>query len=411
MRTRMATIGIALLLCAVTLVLAQNGDDLFRQARAKEVVDGDIPAAIQIYERIVRDFSSNRPLMAQALFQLGECYERLNQQTKSREYFQRIVDQFKDQTDTFARATSRIGPIGDRTKRVEVKTPYSDDPTSFAISPDGRSLVYLATVDGKNQLWLHRFDTEKAVPVRGTDNGGFNCCGLTPFWSPDSRSIGFFADGKLKSVDLERGTVRTLADAPFPQGGTWNSAGDIVYSSTLFAPLYRVSARDGAERVEVQMNSTRVGRPHFLPDGRRFLFYARVGSQPILKIGSLDNPDVQTLSVGAASSAAFVSPDRLVYTSGLTLFAQRMDTATLQLTGTASRLADRVATFGTTLGLGAVSASAAGPIAYRASSVAERRLSWRRRNGQQAGVLGLPDNEDARGIRFAPNGGTIALTR
>jgi hypothetical protein len=215
-----------LVLCASALLLAQTGEDLFRQAREKEVVDGDIPAAILLYERVVREFPSNRALVAQSLLQLGECYERLNQPAKSREAFRRIVAQFKDQAESYARAGDRLNADADGRKRVEIKTPYTEDPLAFAISPDGRSVVYEATVNGKRQLWLHSLDTGKASPIAGTENSaedlGGSEGGARPFWSPNGQSIGFFADRKLKIVAASGGIAKILADAPTPRGGSWN---------------------------------------------------------------------------------------------------------------------------------------------------------------------------------------------
>src|SRR5262245_61915214 len=97
MRTRTAAATAVLLLCSVSLILAQSAEALFQEARRKAEVDSNILAAIQIYERIVRDFPSNRAFVAQSLFQLGESYERVNQPAKSEQYFQRVVDEFKDQ--------------------------------------------------------------------------------------------------------------------------------------------------------------------------------------------------------------------------------------------------------------------------------------------------------------------------
>ena len=104
-----------------------TAEDIFKEACKKDVVDGDIPAAIQIYDRNSFATFPNRALFAQSLFQLGESYERLNQPSKSREYFQRIVDQFKDQSGTWARAANRLAAISDGRKRSEIKTPYNLD--------------------------------------------------------------------------------------------------------------------------------------------------------------------------------------------------------------------------------------------------------------------------------------------
>jgi Tol biopolymer transport system component len=408
MPTRTIVIRISFLIAAVSLMLAQTGDDLFKQARNKEVVDADIPGAIELYERVVREFPANRALVAQSLLQLGECYERLNQPAKSREAFQRIVAQYKDQADVYARAAARLAPAPDTRKRVEIKTPFSWDPIAFALSPDGKTLVALASQTLGGQLWLYHLDTGKSELLPGTENP-HNCCGQTPFFSPEGRSIGFFAEGKLKTIDLQSRRVRVLAAAPFPQGGAWSQDDTIVFSSTLFAPLKRLSAL--VENGPVESLAAAVGRPHFLPDGRRFLFYARVSRTPILRIGSLDNADVQTLSVNGPSGASFVSPNHLFYTGGGSFFHQPLDPLTLQAAGSPERLADSVATFGTSLGTAAFSASASGPVAYRTGLVATRRFTWWDRKGQRVGFLGAADKEDPAYVRFSPNGRSLSFTR
>ena len=89
--------------------------------------------------------------------------------------------------------------------RVDISTPLTTAPLSLAISPDGQTIAFVATADGQSRLWLRSLVTGSAQPVKGTDGAEF------PFWSPDSRSIGFFAEGKLSRLDVDGGSVRTLA--------------------------------------------------------------------------------------------------------------------------------------------------------------------------------------------------------
>src|SRR5262249_42741563 len=96
--------------------------------------------------------------------------------------------------------------------RVEVSTPSTDDPTSFAISPDGRSLVFLASHESKSQLWLRPLDSVAAQLLPGTDGASY------PFWSPDSASVGFFADGKLKRIDIAGGAPQVLTNVTAGRG-------------------------------------------------------------------------------------------------------------------------------------------------------------------------------------------------
>jgi serine/threonine protein kinase len=119
--------------------------------------------------------------------------------------------------------------------RLDITTPATTDTVSFALSPDGKQITFVASGDGAQRLWLRPLDTTAAQPLAGTEGAQL------PFWSPDSRSIGFFADAKLKRIDLAGGSPQTLTDAPFGRGGTWNADGVI-----LFAP--NVPARSSRAR-------------------------------------------------------------------------------------------------------------------------------------------------------------------
>jgi Tol biopolymer transport system component len=193
MRIQTLTIIVTLLLLtAVTLVLAQTGDQLFGQARAAELA-GDLPGAITLYERIVRDFPSNRPLVARALFQLGDCHEKLNQPAVSLEYFQRIVDQFKDQTDTLTRATARLSALrpargsrgrmavydrkGNLVNRLNTIVPNG----VVSLSPDGTRVA----VSRDGNIWSFDVASAKGTQI---SSAGSN---YVPAWSPDGSRIAY----------------------------------------------------------------------------------------------------------------------------------------------------------------------------------------------------------------------------
>src|SRR5207244_6531092 len=108
--------------------------------------------------------------------------------------------------------------------RFEVNTPATIDPLSFAISPDGRRLVFLGLNEGKSQLWVRPLDSLVAQPLAGTVGARY------PFWSPDSASVAFFADSKLKRIDLVGGAPQVLANAVVGLGGAWNRDGAIRFS-------------------------------------------------------------------------------------------------------------------------------------------------------------------------------------
>ena len=123
--------------------------------------------------------------------------------------------------------------------RVDIVTPATADPTSFALSPDGRQIVFVASGDGASRLWLRSLATTTAQPLAGTEGAAY------PFWSPDSRSVGFFADAKLKRLDLGGGAPQTVAAAAVARGGTWNADGVILLETGTTGPLFRVPASGG----------------------------------------------------------------------------------------------------------------------------------------------------------------------
>src|SRR5881296_745606 len=123
--------------------------------------------------------------------------------------------------------------------RLEVTTPSTTDPISFAISPDGRRLVFSASNEGKSQLWVRPLDSVAAQPLAGTDGASY------PFWSPDTASVGFFADDKLKRIDIVGGAPQVLANAVAPWGGSWNRDGTILFAPAGAGPLLKVPATGG----------------------------------------------------------------------------------------------------------------------------------------------------------------------
>lgn len=409
MPKRVAAIAIAILFCTVTLVLAQSGNDLFQQAVAKERADGDYEGAIQIYQRILRDFSKERLLVAKALLQLGGCYERLGQ-SKARGYYERLIAEYVDQKDLVAEARSRLaGAIKDTSdSRVEITTPFSSDLYSFAISPDGRSLVYQVTKDGASHLWLQDLMGGKAGPIAGTEDAGASAY---PFWSPDGRSIGFFADGKMKRIPVGGGTPKVLADAPFPVGGAWGSAGVILYAPEYYGPLYRVPENGGVPTLATDLGSGTSHRwPQFLPDGRRFIFNRGAGQQRAeYWAGSLDSTTTRTLSLpGDRWSRSFVA-DQLWYSRNGELFVQSLDRDTLEVKGDAVKVTDRVAT--NSWGPLALSVSNAGRIALRAEGGVDRQFVWLDRRGQVEKTLGVHDRYRPQFIRISPDGQRAVLSR
>ena len=178
--------------------------------------------------------------------------------------------------------------------RFEIATSPTDDP-SLALSPDGTKLAFVATQDRVPVLFVRSLGEIENRALAGTEGASL------PFWSPDGRTIGFFAGDKLKRIDVAGGTPLVVTDAPTPRGGAWNGDGVILFASGVGTPIKRVSTRGGpTENVtDVNAGSGPAHRlPHFLPDGRRFLFTSTLGTAETngVYVGSLDKtPPVRLL--------------------------------------------------------------------------------------------------------------------
>ena len=242
--------------------------------------------------------------------------------------------------------------------RVEISTPPTTDPASLAISPNGQTLALVATSDDQSRLWLRPFNAVSARPLPETDGAS------SPFWSPDSRSVAFFADGQLKQIGVDGGSPRRLANAPGDRGGTWSRDGVILFS-TLGSPIRRISDRGGDPAPATRLGPQQGGHylPQFLPDGRHFLYWAVSGREPNgVYVGQLDGSETRRL-LDADFPAVYAAQDHLLFVRQGALFAQRFDRTRLALAGTPFPVAEQVTSFSSSRA--AVSTSAAGPIAYR----------------------------------------------
>ena len=220
---------------------------------------------------------------------------------------------------------------------------FSGQVSGFALSPDGLRLAYVAlNANGKGGLWVRPLDSLQAQPLAGTDDASY------PFWSPDSRTIGFFAGGKLKRIEASGGPPLTLCDAPLPRGGSWSQAEEILFAPNLNAPLFRVPASGGTATPVTSLDAAK-GEvthrwPQFLPDGRHFLYLA--GSPYGLKenpmnsvvVGSLDSKE-RKLLMHTHSSATYAS-GHILFLRQNTLMAQPFDAKRLEFTGEAFPVAD-----------------------------------------------------------------------
>ena len=296
--------------------------------------------------------------------------------------------------------------------RVDLVTPATDSLTDFALSPDGRQVVFVASGDGASRLWLRSLATTTAQPLAGTDGAQF------PFWSPDGRSIGFFANSQLKRIDLNGGPPQTLASASGnPRGGSWNADGVILFAPSNGGPLFRVPASGGAPvAVNTPDQQPRHRFPSFLPDGRHFLFYA-LGTPDTagIYLGTLDAPDTHRLTAADAAGVSWASPSVpedgwLLWVRAGTLVAQRLDLAQAALTGNPVTLADPVVV-DATINAAGVSVSASGLVAYHTGGGSRQQLAWVDRSGQALGPLGAPDENNLLIPSVSPDGQRVVVSR
>jgi eukaryotic-like serine/threonine-protein kinase len=286
-----------------------------------------------------------------------------------------------------------IRPVDEAAIRAVVLPPNNwaidigPPPTRLAISPDGRRLAFVAAGrDRHSQLWVQSIDALSAQALTGTEGA------RSPFWAPDSRLLGFFADGKLKKIDVTGGPAVTLCDAGTTDGGTvvsgsWNRNGVIVFAK-FASGLSRVSASGGTATsvTTLEDQTTSHFLPSFLPDGQHFLYRTGRGPGAVgdVRVGSLDSGESKPLFQGG--SQAMFSQGRLLFVRDQTLLAQAFDTRRLELSGDPVPIAEPVVTGSG--GNSAFSVSANGTLVYQAGNVSASRFTWMDRAGKVLSVLG-----------------------
>jgi Tol biopolymer transport system component len=274
-----------------------------------------------------------------------------------------------------------------------------------AISPDARRLAFVAIgPEKKNQIWIRPLDSLTAQPLAGTEGSS------SPFWSPDNRFLGFFADGNLKKIDISGGPAVTLCPATENMGGTWSASGVIVFSPGA-GSLQKVSTAGGVPTPATQLvnGQTLHWRPSFLPDGRHFLYRSNTpGQKGPIYVASLDAMD-STLVLNADSANAIYSQGHLLFLLGSTLMAQSFDAKRLVVSGEPTPVAEQVQSQSSIVPNGIFSASANGVLVYSVgSSVIGSELVWFDRAGKEISKLG----EVARyaEVELSPNGQRLAVS-
>jgi serine/threonine protein kinase len=297
----------------------------------------------------------------------------------------------------------------------ERETFRAGSPPATAVSPDGRRIAYQAEVDGKGELWVRDLDNPAPRKLAEGSSG-------MPFWAPDSRRLGFFAEGKLKKIDVTGGPAVTIADAQAttggrgPWNGSWNQD-EIIVFGRISSPLFRVSAAGGSPTLLTDLDATRHETAHFapwfLPDGHHFLYVAL--SSDAEKTG-LFVTDVAAKTrkqvIIGNSRTIYVAPGYLLFVRDGTLMAQSFDTGKLETTGDAVPVAEQVdvTNAGVGVALGYFAASQNGVLVYSSGrALGSVQLTWFDRTGRELDTVGTPGQVG--GFSLAPDGTRVALVR
>jgi Tol biopolymer transport system component len=289
----------------------------------------------------------------------------------------------------------RPAPVPLLRASIELPPRMDFDPqnTSLALSPDGATLALVASgPDGKKQLWVRRMDGFVVQALAGTEDA--SC----PFWSPDSRFIGFFANAKLKKVPAAGGTAQTICDAPDGRGASWSDKDVIVFAPAPFGGLSKVSAAGGAATPLTKQDKPGASDrlPWFLPGGKRLLYLSGSISSDKDKTTAIECLDVDsgksTLVAKESSEGRYAWPGYLLFVREGNLMAQPFDASSAKTTGEAVPIAEHVR-FTAPRWSGNFSASQTGRLVFHAGGMARKtQLTWFDLDGKELGRVGEPGN-------------------
>ena len=280
----------------------------------------------------------------------------------------------------------------------------------LALSPDGTMLAFVGSDSlGRTRLMVRRLSALLVRELPATDWASY------PFWSHDNRFIGFFQSGKMKKIEASGGPPVTICDAPDARGGSWNQDGIIVFSPTALGPIHRVDASGGVPAAVTRLDSTRHETthrwPHFLPDGRHFLFYSRSSfggverEEDALGVASLDGTVSKRL-MPAKGNVEYTS-GHLLYLREKTLMAQPYDASTHATSGDAFPIAESVE-YDLAFNRAVFTASRNGILIYQASAPgAGFQPEWLDRKGASLGKVTEPLEYGFLGL--SPDGKVIAF--
>ena len=292
--------------------------------------------------------------------------------------------------------------------RFEVSFPreVTSDFAHLALSPDGQQLLAVPALGGSGLLWMRRLGSTSGRWLPGTEGA------MLPFWSPDGASIGFFADAKLKRLDVNSLAIEIVADAPVGRGGAWQADGSILFAPSAAGPLFRVPASGGKPTAvtELQKGQNDHRAPFILPDGQHFLYYSRGSAQVRgVYVANLDGSGSKRL-LDADAAAVYTASGHLLFARQGQLLAQPFDAKQLTLNGESFHVADRISV-NPSISLASLSASASGTIAFGTGSIRRTQFAWFDRSGTRLETVGAPDQTGLANPTLSPDGRQIAFSR
>jgi Tol biopolymer transport system component len=283
----------------------------------------------------------------------------------------------------FAVAWVRRAPEPPPLVRFQLVLPSTlQNPSPPMISPDGRNIAFAADNGGQRMIWIRSMDALEPRALPGTEGV------YRPFWSPDSRFVGFIAGGKMKKVDISGGPPQTICDVPTNGDGSWSSEGVILFDGLAADAMREVPAGGGVSKPivldDANPNGTpSTGWPEFLPDGKHFL-YVVGASDFTVKVGELGSTK-QTTLLKTTTRVSYAAPGYLLFVRDRTLVAQKFNPNSFTLEGDAVPLGEGLGT--DSVGLASFSASRTGVLVYRGGELTGSRLVWVDRSGKETPAI------------------------